>query len=72
VRRHFPNDPETAHFADLPGYTPPYPQIARLPVPEIKGFKASETDILEESRNRPTTCRAYEVKTLVFDPSATA
>ncbi|MFA7160929.1 MAG: hypothetical protein WC299_16655, partial [Kiritimatiellia bacterium] len=30
VRRHFSNDPETAHFADLPGYTPQYPQIARL------------------------------------------
>lgn len=28
VRRVFDNDPQTAHFADLPGYTPQYPQIA--------------------------------------------
>ncbi|MBN8709421.1 MAG: hypothetical protein J0I10_08575 [Verrucomicrobia bacterium] len=30
VRRQFNIDPQTVHFADLPGYTPQYPQIARL------------------------------------------
>ncbi|RRJ97855.1 hypothetical protein Ga0100231_005190 [Opitutaceae bacterium TAV4] len=30
VRRIFGVDPVTAHFADLPGYTPQYPQIAAL------------------------------------------
>jgi len=30
VREHFGCDPQTAHFGDLPGYTPQYPQIAAL------------------------------------------
>ncbi len=29
VRKRFENDPLTAHFADLPGYTAQYPQIAQ-------------------------------------------
>ncbi len=39
-----------------------------LPVPKFEGFIASETDILEESRHQPKSCRPYEVKTLIFDP----
>lgn len=39
-----------------------------LPVPEFTGFTAAETDILEEARHKPRSCRPFEVKTLIFDP----
>ncbi|PAW80123.1 MAG: hypothetical protein B9S32_01970 [Verrucomicrobia bacterium Tous-C9LFEB] len=40
---------------------------SQMPIPKIEGFTVSETDILEEARHQPNSCRPFEVKTLIFD-----